>query len=137
VTIPILDRVNLTREQVRHLEPYQRGRIVEFRNAMPRQGLAKGTMGRVVGHKGDKVLLDTAQGRVTFTPNRLAHNLKEDAVGVYEERTITLHQGDRVRFSANNHKLGVLNAQAGQVEALDQQSITIALGGSQADAGAG
>jgi hypothetical protein len=66
---------------------------------------------------------------VTFTPNRLAHNLKEDAVGVYDERTITLHQGDRVRFSANNHKLGVLNAQAGQVEALDQQSITIALGG--------
>lgn len=128
VTIPILDRVNLTREQMRHLEPYQRGRIVEFRNAMPRQGLDKGTMGRVVGHKGDKVLLDTAQGRVTFTPNRLAHNLKEDAVGVYDERTITLHQGDRVRFSANNHKLGVLNAQAGQVEALGSQAITIALG---------
>lgn len=32
-------------------------------------------------------------------------------------------------FSANNHKLGVLNAQSGQVEALDQQSITIALAG--------
>jgi hypothetical protein len=45
---------------------------------------------------------------------------------VYDERTITLHQGDRVRFSANNHKLGVLNAQAGQVEA--SHRITIALG---------
>jgi hypothetical protein len=45
VTIPILDRVNLTREQMRHLEPYQRGRIVEFRNAMPRQGWPRARWG--------------------------------------------------------------------------------------------
>lgn len=48
---------------------------------------------------------------------------------MYNERTITLHHGNRVRFRANNHKLGVFNAQAGQVEALDSQSITIALAG--------
>ena len=127
-TISILDRVNLSREEMRHLRPYQAGRIIEIRTAMPRQGLAKGTLGRIVGVEGDKVIFDTDRGRSTFTPGRLARNLGEDAVGLHEERQITVHQGDRIRFSSNNHALGVLNAQVGKVEALDAKAITIVMG---------
>ena len=73
-------------------------------------------------------ILDTDRGRITFMPGRVARNLGEDSVGLYEERRIALHQGDSIRFSANNHALGVLNAQVGNVEALDATRITIAMG---------
>jgi conjugative relaxase-like TrwC/TraI family protein len=128
VSIPILDRVNLSREEVRHMQPYRVGRMVEIRTSMPRQGLGKGTLGRIAGVEDDKVILDIDRGRITFVPSRVARNLGEDAVGLYEERRIALHQGDSIRFSANNHALGVLNAQVGKVEALDATMITIAIG---------
>ena len=128
VSISILDRVNLSREEVRHMQPYRLGRMVEIRTSMPRQGLDKGTLGRIAGVEGGKVILDTDRGRKTFMPGRVARNLGEDAVGLYEERRIALHQGDAIRFSANNHALGVLNAQVGKVEALDATMITIAMG---------
>jgi hypothetical protein len=95
---------------------------------MPRQGLDKGTLGRIAGVEGNKVILDIDGARITFMPGRVARNLTEDAVGLYEERRIALHQGDSIRFSANNHALGVLNAQVGKVEALDAKTITIAMG---------
>jgi len=110
------------------MQPYRVGRMVEIRASMPRQGLEKGTLGRIGGIEGGKVILDTAGGRITFMPGRVARNLTEDAVGLYEERRIALHQGDAIRFSANNHALGVLNAQVGKVEALDATTITIAMG---------
>jgi len=128
VSISILDRVNLSREEVRHMQPYRVGRMVEIRTSMPRQGLDKGTLGRIAGVEGNKVILDIDGGRITFMPGRVARNLTEDAVGLYEERRIALHQGDSIRFSANNHALGVLNAQVGKVEALDATTITLAMG---------
>jgi conjugative relaxase-like TrwC/TraI family protein len=128
ITIPILDRVNLTREEMRHIQPYRVGRVLEIRNPMPRQGLTRGTMGRIVGIEYGKVIIDTGQQRAAFTPERLARNLTEDAIGLYDERRITLHQGESVRFNANNHALGVLNAQVGKVESIDSKSITLAMG---------
>ena len=126
--LTILDRVNLTREEVRGMAPYRMDRILELRTDMPKQGLSKGTMARIIGVDESKVILATNKGQTDFTPSRIARNLGQDAISVYEDRQITLHQGDRVRFNANNHALGVLNAQMGVVEKLDSDRITIVLG---------
>lgn len=131
--LTILDRVNLSREEMRSDIPYRPGRIVEVRTDMPRLGLAKGTVARIIGWDDSKVMLATGAldgvgGQTAFSPSRIARNLGEDAISIYDERQIALHQGDRVRFNANNHTLGVLNAQMGIVEKLDSDRITIALG---------
>ena len=126
--LTILDRVNLSREEMRTVAPYRPGRIVEVRTDMPRQGLAKGTVARVIGWDNNKVMLATDRGEIAFRPSRIARNLREDAISIYDERQITIHQGDRVRFNANNHALGVLNAQMGVVEKLNSERITIRLG---------
>jgi len=126
--LTILDRVNLSREEMRTVVPYRPGRIVEVRTDMPRQGLAKGFLARITGWEDNKIMLATDRGEIAFRPSRVARNLGEDAISIYDERQITIHQGDRVRFNANNHALGVLNAQMGVVEKLDAKRITIAIG---------
>ena len=126
--LTILERVNLSREEMRTVLPYCPGRIVEVRTDMPKQGLAKGSVARIRGWEDSKIMLATDRGEIVFRPSRVARNLGEDAISIYDERQITIYQGDRVRFNANNHTLGVLNAQMGVVEKLDSKRITIAIG---------
>ena len=124
----ILDRQSMSREEARTLGPYREGRIVEFRAELKSQGIAKGTVARVVGQAKDKVVLAASGDRqLVFTPAKLARNLTADAVSVYERRQILLHVGDRVRSTANDHKAGLLNSQQFTIEHIAENTVTLRL----------
>jgi conjugative relaxase-like TrwC/TraI family protein len=124
----IHERVRMSREEARTMGPYREGLLVEFRSELTRQGIAKGTMARIVGIERDKVRLDAGGQSLTFHPAKLARNLSEDAVSLYAERQVRLHVGDKIRFTANDHDAGVRNSQQAVIEKLRGNDITLRLG---------
>jgi ATP-dependent exoDNAse (exonuclease V) alpha subunit len=125
--LTVLDRVNLSREEARTMAPYREGLVVQIRTDMPRQGLTRGMIGTITSVTPTTVELRRGNSTWTLRPDRLARNLKEDAIGLFERRDIELHERDRIRFTANNPKHGVLNAQAATVEAISAEKVVLKL----------
>jgi hypothetical protein len=125
--ITVLDRIAMSREEARTMAPYREGLVVEIRANMPRQGLERGTIGTIVGVTKNSVEIRSGARTLTLRPDRLAPNLKEDAVTVFAPKSISLHQNDRIRFTAPNHKHGLRNAQMATVEKLTDTAVTLKL----------
>lgn len=124
--LKVLDRVTITREGARQMKGYQDGRIVEFRTDLPSQGFGRGDRG-VVRHAEDgKVELAMADGSVRqFTPDKLPRNLANDAVSIYQQKAIGVFEGDRIRWTDNDRKRGLLNGDIAQIESIGRHSMTV------------
>ncbi len=117
VRLEVLDRVTITREGARRLGAYAEGRVVELRTDLPTQKLTRGERGVVVAGDGQAVRLRMRSGEVkTFRPDKLPRNLQHDAVSVYAVKEVTLHPGDRIRWTDNDRDRGLLNADLARVE---------------------
>lgn len=113
----VLDRVNATREGARQMRAYQPGHVVEFRTDLPAQGIVRGARGVVTGTEGDRVRLSMASGgEKLFRPDRLAKNLKQDAVSIYAYNQVELHAGDRIRWTDNDRTRALDNGGMARVE---------------------
>lgn len=119
--LTVLDRISVTREQARQVNTYRAGQMLELRTDLTRQGLARGDMGKVIAIERGKVVLAMRDGsKRIFEPQRLPPNLKADAVMLHETRQLTLHEGDRTRWSANDDQRGLLNAGLARIDAIGQ-----------------
>lgn len=125
--ITVLDRIAMSREEARTTAPYREGLIVEIRTNMPKQDLERGTIGTIVGVGKNSVEIRSGDRTLTLRPDRFAPNLKEDAVTVFAPKSISLHQNDRIRFTAPNHEHGLRNAQMATVEKLTDTVVTLKL----------
>lgn len=113
----MLDWVNATREGARLLKGYQPGRVVEIRTDLPSQGFVRGDRGIVKAIEGGRVRLEMrGGGEKHLQPDRLAKNLKYDAVTIYQPKQIELHAGDRIRWTDNDHDRKISNADMARVE---------------------
>ncbi|NTS66675.1 relaxase domain-containing protein [Sphingomonas sp. HHU CXW] len=122
----VLDRVNATKEGARQMRAYQPGHVVEFRTDLPSQGLARGDRGVVTGSEGDRVRLSMASGaEKLFRPDRLAKNLKHDAVSIYAYKQVELHAGDRIRWTDNDRARALDNGGMARVEEVDRGRLVV------------
>jgi conjugative relaxase-like TrwC/TraI family protein len=126
VSVAVLDRVTITREGARQLRGYQDGRIVEFASNLSRQGFAKGERGTVVEVKDGKVELQMSGGELrAFDPSRLPRNLSHDAVTLFEPKQITLHQGDRIRWTTSDNARDFRKGDFGHVLEVSPDGFTL------------
>lgn len=128
VELTVLDRVTISREGARQMRAYRDGRVVEFNSNLKVQGIARGERGLVTDVDDRRVMLRMGDGRMqTFEPHRLARNMAHDAVSVFEEKRIGLHEGDRIRWTQNDPKRdrGLSNGDLARVEAVGRNGITI------------
>lgn len=126
VNAMVLDRVTITREGARQLRGYREGRIVEFSSNLKVQGFAKGERGVVAEIKDGKVELQMAGGELRlFDPSRLPKNLSHDAVTIFEEKQITLHEGDRIRWTTSDNTRDFRNGDIGHVRDLSADGFTL------------
>jgi conjugative relaxase-like TrwC/TraI family protein len=127
VSLTALDRVTITREGARQLKGYQEGRIVEFRTNLPAQGFERGERGMVSEVKDGKVELAMRDGELrSFDPSRLARNLAQDAVTIFEPKQIELHEGDQIRWTQKDAARDIDNGGLARVVGIDEQGISIA-----------
>ncbi len=60
-----------------------------------------------------------------FNPDKLPRNLKSDAVTLFQEKEIALHQGDRIRWTAKDAERGLLNGDLARVDKVNADSVTV------------
>ncbi|MFT3802821.1 MAG: MobF family relaxase [Burkholderiaceae bacterium] len=114
VAINVLDGRDLTRAQLQSSLSYAPGDIVEALRHYDSIGLRRGDTAEVVETAPGCITLRRQDGKtVQWRPTAMPHV----AVHRAEQREVAL--GDRIRFTANDYGLGVVNGQSGTVEAID------------------
>ena len=81
-----------------------------------------------VGEDGRVHLRDGHGKAHRFAPDRVRHNARMTQgkpIALYEQKERTIHAGDRIRWTANDHKRGLLNADRATVTAIDKGRVGI------------
>ena len=123
----MLSRVNATREELRHIKTYEPGMVLELSSRQARQRLGRGRY--------DIVGVDAAKGMVelrgdrgrhhVFVPSRLGASGDSQVIQLHERRQIKLYTGDTIRWNANDHQRGLINADRATVTAIDRDGIAV------------
>lgn len=121
-----LQKVNATREELRMVQMYRKGQVVEvFRRDRP-AGLDAGRYEVLsVNAKGRVTLRDGAGERVRFLPVEIGTGDSRDALVLYETEKIRVHAGDRIRWSANDKERTLFNSAQARVLGIDAEGVRI------------
>ena len=116
-SVEVLHKIDLTREQVRHVHSYEPGQVIEFRRDYQSQGVsqpvARGHQYEIAGvnHKAKTITLRDREsgGNIEWNP-KVAQKIT-----LSDRGEIALAEGDRVVFKANDSERGVINGDKGTV----------------------
>ena len=124
--LTVLEQVNATREEMRHLGTYQSGMILEVARRMPELGLRAGRYEVMSSpdYRG-RVALAGERSWTSFDPARIAPTDKRDLLSLYERQDLRLHEGDRVRWTKNDKMRGLDNAALARVVEVTSRMITV------------
>jgi ATP-dependent exoDNAse (exonuclease V) alpha subunit len=124
-TLTVLDRVNLTREELRYSASYRAGMRLEVARDMPELGLARGGYEvQGIDAKG-RIELERGGRHQRFDPQSIDPADKRDALGLVERQEVRLHEGDRIRWTQNDKGRGLDNAALARVIAVGERSISV------------
>lgn len=124
--LEVLDRVSMTDEELRYAHSYVPGMIVEISRTQRSQNLprARADVSRV-DLKTGTVHLRLSHGReVSFRPDRLRPNGRSP-LQLYERKALTIHEGDRIRWTANDHTRGLFNADQARINAIGDKTVSV------------
>lgn len=123
--LQVLDRVNLTNEELRYSHHYQSGRVVELFRQLREQRLQPGRYTIQEVDQDGRVQLRDEQGKShRFDPDRMRPGF-DIRVALFDPKERTIHSGDRIRWTANDHDRGLLNADPATVTAIDKGRVEI------------
>ena len=122
----VLDRINLTREELRYLAAYKPGMVLEVAKLERALGLKRGEYAvRKVDDRKDTVELEDRQGRLhKLKPSRIGRTGKDDNFSLFDRRKLEIHRGDRIRWTRNDHRRGLFNADQARVVQIDGDRVT-------------
>lgn len=127
LSVDTLVRVSTTREELRYAGTYALGLVIEFDRHQRTQGLHAGRH-TVVASDVQKglVRLRDRHGRLEdFRPGRLKPKGDHDPLKLFERRSVTLHPGDRIRWTDTDHKRGLFNADQARITTIDAKTVAI------------
>ena len=117
---------------------YAPGDVVAFHRAYKRLGVEKGDERRVVAvdHASRTVMLEGGDGEtVRWEPNRVAGR---GGAEVYRAEDIELRAGDRIRWTRNDARLGLVNSRTAEVMSVGKDRVAFRLeGGRRLELGRG
>lgn len=127
ITLSVLDRVNLTREELRYPAAYRAGMILDVAKAERSLGLVKGVYKvRGTDQATGLVRLEDQRGKdISFKPSRMRTTGKEDNLTLLEQRKLDIHRGDRIRWTRNDHDRRLFNADKAIVVAIDEGRVAV------------
>ena len=121
-----IESVNVTREELRYARTYRPGQLLDVTgNARP-GGLQRGHYQVVrVSEAGRVTLRDEQGGRHSFRPDRLDPNDKRDTLTLSERETIRIHEGERIRWTANDKARGLYNSAEAQILGITRDGVEV------------
>jgi len=125
-SVSTLSRVHATREELRMGPAYETGQVLDVMAPNGIVGLARGRY-EVIGHdgKGRVLLRDTDGRKIAFDTSQLDPKDRRDAIELARREEIKLHDGERIRWSANDKARGLWNSESAKVLGVDEQGVRI------------
>lgn len=125
--LAVLSRGNATREELRYARNYAPGMVLEVASRQSRQRLGRGSheISAVDTEKGVVTLRDERGHLRRFVPARLSAKGCDQALQLFEKKDLDLYTGDAFRWTASDHKRGLINADRATVTAIDQDGVTV------------
>ena len=127
MALRVLDRVNTTREELRYRASYLEGRVLEVLRREKSLGLMPGEYRILDGRSDTKnvTVVNKRGRRISFDPSRLKAAQANDSLSLFEERKLEVHEGDKIRWTRNDHKRGLFNADRAKVVAINRGKVTV------------
>ncbi|WP_054122402.1 AAA family ATPase [Novosphingobium sp. AAP93] len=127
MTLTVLSRVNATREELRQVRTYAPGMVLEVTAKQSRQKLAKGRYDvlKVDAGKGIIELRGADGQRQTFQPSRIGAQGDNQVLQLLERKALTVYTGDTIRWTANDHQRGLINADRAAIAAIGNDGLTV------------
>jgi conjugative relaxase-like TrwC/TraI family protein len=126
IDLTVLDRVNLTAEELRYAQSYPVGSLVEAkggRNSQLRSGFFEVISMDV---RSGLVTLRDEQGRQRILkPERMQARSGDPSLQLHERKDLRLHERDRIRWTASDPKRGLFNADQATILAIDTKGVSI------------
>lgn len=133
IALTVLERVSSTDEELRYAHNYAPGMVLEISERLRDQRLPRSRAEIVAVEPGKgTVILKLADGRErVLRPDRLKAGAAEGKLQLYEQKSLALHERDRIRWTANDHNRGLFNADRAKVMKIDREGVTVetSLGG--------
>ena len=125
--LTVLSRVNLTREEMRYARSYAAGMVLEVDRRQRGQGLQRGRYEVIATDPSrERVMLQNERGkRFEFRPGQMRPQGEQDPLRLFEVRPLEIHDSDRIRWTATDHKRGLLNADQARIVAVDPKGVTV------------
>ncbi len=124
-TLTVIEHVDRTREDLRHTRNYLPGLSLSLWGDEKSLALKRGEYKIARFIKGGRVQLERDGKKTIIDPKRLSPSRREDRIIMIGTKEIQIHEGDKIRWTANDKDRGLLNSALGRVLAIDDKGITI------------
>lgn len=120
--------VSLTEREQRcsHLS-YENATHIRFNRPQSKLGVKGGEEYQIIVRNKDTASLTLSNGKKTINFVPAKHGGGESMLEVYQESQITLHEGDRIRFTRGNRGTSAGNNDMGHVTKISDKALTIEL----------
>ena len=128
LSLSVLDRISMTDEALRFPQAYAPGLVVEIGIPQRHQRLprARATVESVDQLNGKVALRLSGGGLRTFRPARLQALNGKTPLQLYERKALDIYEQDRIRWTANDPRRGLFNADQATVLKIDGGAVTVA-----------
>ena len=122
VTLPVLVNLSMTRAQKREIRNYREGDVVVFHNDLYHYRVKSGDICPIHAIDGDRLALEHNDGRPRHVKPDSDVRFRYD---VFESDTIELQAGDRIRWTRNHNKSGLVNGATAVIEMIGKKSLAL------------
>jgi conjugative relaxase-like TrwC/TraI family protein len=125
--LTVHSRMNVTHEELRYLRTYQPGMVLNFRSRDSTQKISKGDYTvKTIDHARKQLVLEDRKGRVRkFNPARLRPGADDSRLSLFERKSLSIIEGDKIRWTDNDHKRGLFNADQARIVAIDTKGVLV------------
>lgn len=125
--IETLQKIDLTKEQVRHASSYKAGDVVEFRRDYKSRGVGAPVER---GHQYQIADIDRDHNKVTLVDRDSGQKIEwsphiAQKASVSERKELIVSEGERVVFRASDTDRGIVNGERGTVTKIEGDQITV------------
>ncbi len=119
------EAVDRTREEMRYAKSYEPGLTLEVWRRGTAVGLERGEYQVTRVFANGKVEIERGGRRTTFKPEQLPSSLKEDPLKLAVTKVVRIHEGERVRWTANDRDREIRNGTLGKILRIEAGKVTV------------
>jgi hypothetical protein len=121
-----LQQVNTAREEMRYLQTYNAGQVLDVARNSPEVSLARGRYEVLGSDTKGRVVVRNRQGtEIRFDPQRIRPDDKKDALQLYEKMDTTLHEGDKIRWTDTDKSRNLDNSDHAKVLSVSEHGVKV------------